>query len=117
VEQDGCISPHCLIIAPPFLVDGDAPHDLSFKLISADSLPEYAVPSHLVNEFYMCKFSTMSSAVDVGSTVKLRCSTLDDTFSVVRVEDSGRLVLRLMGRSETMFLFYVSNRICIYLSS
>ncbi|KAH8834222.1 hypothetical protein DL96DRAFT_1551040 [Flagelloscypha sp. PMI_526] len=109
VEQDEWISYHCLVVSSSFLEDGATPHDLSFKLIPVDGLPEHHVSSHLVNKIYTSKFTSLSSAVDVGSTVKFRCSTLDDTFSVVKAEDSGRLILRLMGGSESNVLFCIRN--------
>ncbi|KAH8826147.1 hypothetical protein DL96DRAFT_1556670 [Flagelloscypha sp. PMI_526] len=109
VEQDEYTSFHCLIVSSPFLDDGAEPHDLSFKLISADSLPNHHVPSHLVNNVYISKFSTLSSAIDVGSTVKLRCGGFSDTFSVVRAEDSGRLVLRPTKMFESTFLLCIRN--------
>ncbi|KAH8794402.1 hypothetical protein DL96DRAFT_1724061 [Flagelloscypha sp. PMI_526] len=109
VEQDGYLSFRCLIASSPFRDDGAEPHDLSFRLISADALPSHHVPSHLVNEVYTSKFSTLSSAVDVGSTVKLRCSQFSDTFSVVKAEDSGRFVLRPTGMSESTLPFCIKN--------
>ncbi|KAH8797802.1 hypothetical protein DL96DRAFT_1565280 [Flagelloscypha sp. PMI_526] len=112
VKQNGYTSSPHLIVSPPFLANIASPHDLAFSLLAWDRIPEYPVPSHLVNDddIYTSRLAMLSSVLNVGSTVKLRCNIDDQrTFLVLKVEDSDRIILRLTGEDELNTLFCVRN--------